>query len=182
MAVLPQLATPRCILESLSEKHLGDRYVSWLNDPETMRFSRHRARRHDVASCRAYIQSFEGTPHYVAAIVARDPALGHIGNINAYLDEENGTADVGIVIGERAAWGKGYGAEAWIAFCRFLFAERKLRKITAGTMALNEAMIGVMRRAGMRDDGRRVRQMLYEGQEVDVVYAALFPEDMKDPA
>jgi RimJ/RimL family protein N-acetyltransferase len=180
MASLPQLTTPRCVLETLSEQHLTERYVSWLNDPETVRFSRQRSRRHDTTSCRAYIQSFDGTPNYAAAIVARDPAIGHIGNINAYVDEGNGTADVGILIGERAVWGKGYGVEAWIAFCRFLLHGRKLRKVTAGTMALNEAMLGVMRRSGMRDDGRRVRQMLHEGREVDVVYAAFFPEDLAE--
>jgi [ribosomal protein S5]-alanine N-acetyltransferase len=179
MAILPQLTTPRCILETLSEKHLTDRYVSWLNDPETVRFSRQRSRRHDIPSCRAYIQSFEGTPHYAAAIVARDPVIGHIGNMNAYVDTDNGTADVGILVGERTVWGKGYAVEAWTAFCRFLLHEVRLRKITAGTIAPNEAMMGVMRRSGMREDGRRIRQMLHEGREVDVVYAAFFPEDLK---
>jgi hypothetical protein len=31
-----------------------------------------------------------------------------------------------------------------------------------------------MRAAGMADDGRRVRQTVVDGREVDIVYAALF--------
>ncbi|TAL00179.1 MAG: N-acetyltransferase [Rhodospirillaceae bacterium] len=179
MAQFPRLETPRCILESFGEIHLSDRYVGWLNDPETTRFSQQRYRRHDLESCRAYMTSFVGMPHYFAAIVAKDRSLGHIGNINAYVDERNGVADVGILVGERGAWGTGYGTEAWVAFCRHLLLSCGIRKVTAGTLANNIAMLGIMRKAGMKDDGRRLRQSIHEGQEVDIVYAALFRDDIE---
>jgi RimJ/RimL family protein N-acetyltransferase len=108
------------------------------------------------------------------AIVAKDPALGHVGNINAYVDVPNRVADVGILVGEKAVWGKGYGSEAWIGFTQFLLREQGLRKVTAGTLASNHGMLGIMRRAGMEIEAIRKRQALVEGQEVDVVYAAAF--------
>jgi RimJ/RimL family protein N-acetyltransferase len=52
--------------------------------------------------------------------------------------------------------------------------EAGIRKVTAGTLAVNTAMLGVMRRAGMVEDGRRRHHCLFEGRAVDVVYAALF--------
>ena len=174
MERIPALACPRLRLEPFGEAHLTPRYVAWLNDPEVVWFSEQRHRRHTLASAAAYAASFAGTPHGFWAIVAHDPVLGHIGNINAYVDESNSVADVGILIGDKAVWGRGYGLEAWTAVCRHLLEERGLRKVTAGTVAVNHGMLSIMRRAGMREDGRRQRQCVIDGVEVDLVHMALF--------
>lgn len=179
MAQSPVLETRRCRLEPFGQAHLTERYVGWLNDPEVVRYSEQRHRRHDLASCRAYVQSYVESPHYLWAVMARDPALGHIGNINAYVDQPNATADLGILIGEKAVWGKGYGAEAWIAVCTFLFRDRGLRKLTAGTVAENRGMLGIMRKAGMREEGRRLRQIVLDGREVDMIYVGVFRDDFR---
>ena len=137
MAASRVLETRRLRLEPFSESRLTDRYVGWLNDPEVVRFSEQRHRTHTLQSCRDYLASFAGTPHYFWAVVACDVALGHIGNVNAYVDPTNRVADVGILIGERRVWGAGYGSEAWQAVCGFLLDELELRKVTAGTLATN---------------------------------------------
>ncbi|MGE4062694.1 MAG: GNAT family N-acetyltransferase [Rhodospirillaceae bacterium] len=174
MAISPPLMTPRCRLEPFTHSHLTDRYVSWLNDEETMRFSEQRHHHHNLESCRRYMASFEGSPNYFWAIVEVERGLGHIGNINAYVDERNGVGDIGILIGERSAWGRGYGTEAWVRVCEYLLRERNLRKVTGGTLATNKGMLAIMDRAGMQEDGRRRRQAVVDGDEVDMVYVALF--------
>lgn len=158
-----------------SERHLTAAYVAWLNDPEAMRYSENRHRKHTLESCRGYWESFAGPPHFFWAIETE--TLGHIGNINAYLDLPNRTADVGILIGHRESWGHGFGLEAWMLVAQYLFEVQGIRKLTAGTAANNIGMIKIMERAGMQADGRRVRQLVIEGAEVDVVYAAIFDED-----
>lgn len=177
MAQSPILAGVKCDLEPFADRHLTARYVGWLSDPGVVRYSEQRHRKHDLASCRAYAASFEDSPHYFWAIVARDPALGHIGNVNAYLDAHNGVADMGILVGERASWGQGFGTDAWRAACRFLLLDRGLRKVTAGTLANNHGMLAVMRNAGMREEGRRRRQALWEGSEIDMVEAGVLREE-----
>jgi RimJ/RimL family protein N-acetyltransferase len=174
MAQSPVIETERLQIVSFSEEHLTRRYVSWLNDPEVVRYSDQRHRQHTLASCREYWRSFAGTPNYFWAIVARHAELRHIGNINAYVDSAHLLADVGILIGERAVWGSGYGTEAWIAICSYLFEELKLRKITAGTISSNKQMLKLMEKVGMIEDGRRIRQYLWEGKEVDIIYRAIF--------
>ena len=173
------IETARLQIVPFCEAHLTPQYVAWLNDPVVVRYSEQRHYCHTLESCCAYRQSFAGTPHRFWAIIADDsdiPDSRHIGNINAYIDPLNGVADVGILIGQRGAWGQGYGIEAWTAICRHLLCECGLRKITAGTLSVNTPMLRLMARAGMREDGRRIRQYLFEGQEVDIVYTALFRE------
>lgn len=174
MAESPILRTERLLIKPFSEEHLTARYVRWLNDRSVVRYSEQRHRAHTLDSCRDYWRFFGGTPNYFWAMIAHDPALGHIGTLNAYLDPEHLVADVGILIGEPSAWGTGLGTEAWKAVCQYLLGEVKVRKVTAGTLSVNQAMLGIMRKAGMVEDGRRLRQYLFEGQEVDIVYAAIF--------
>lgn len=170
------IRTDRLYIESFSEKYLTATYVNWLNDKEVVKYSEQRFKHHSLDSCREYWRSFIGSPNYFWAIVLKD-GNKHIGNINAYVDVINNIADIGILIGAKEMWGKGYGIEAWNAVCKFLFDSIKVRKITAGTISTNKAMLGIMRKAGMVDDGRRIRHVLFEGSEVDVVHAALFRKD-----
>jgi RimJ/RimL family protein N-acetyltransferase len=161
-------------MEPFEARHLTARYVSWLNDPDVVRFSEQRHRVHTLESCGAYLASFETSPHLFWAIVAPGRDVEHIGNINAYVDAPNQIADVGILIGEKNAWGQGYGLEAWREVCRFLLDEVNLRKVTAGTLSTNAGMLSIMRRADMHEDGRRTRHYVCEGAEVDVIHMALF--------
>jgi ribosomal-protein-alanine N-acetyltransferase len=174
MATSPVLRTARLLIEPFAPHHLTERYVGWLGDPEIVKYSEQRTRVHTLESCRAYAATFAGTPHFFWALVSQ--ADGHIGNMNAYLDR-HGVADVGILIGERSAHGRGHATEAWLAVCDYLLRESGVRKVTAGALAVNAPMLRLMERAGMTSDGRRVRQQLWNGQEVDVVHAASFRED-----
>lgn len=180
MATAPILETPRLRLFPFGDKHLTARYVGWLNDPEVVRFSEQRHRRHTLGSCRAYLRAMVRSPNLFWAIEARDPDLGHIGNVTAYVDPPNELADVAIMIGERRCWGRGYGSEAWTAVCDHLLSGGGMRKITAGTLAPNKGMLAVMRKSGLVEDGRRRRHYLVDGKEVDMIYAARFRDKSKN--
>lgn len=173
---MEEISTGRLRIVPFSERHLTAEYVSWLNDKEHMRYSEQRHRTHTIDTCRAYLESFRDTPHHFWAIETTAEPVLHIGNLNAYVDERNLVADVGILIGHPTARGRGYGLEAWSAALDYLLHERGMRKVTAGAMATNAAMLAIMRRSGMVEDGVRRRQLLREGAEIDVVHMARFAE------
>jgi len=174
------IETPRLFILPFRESFLTERYIGWLNDPEVVCYSEQRHKTCTIESCRAYWQSFNGTPNYFWAITAKDSKIGHIGNMNAYVDVANKVADVGILIGEKAIWGCGYGTEAWAAVCRYLLDEEGMHKVGAGTMAVNKGMLRIMAKAGMIDDGVRKRHFLFEGQEVDLIHKAFFKTSKED--
>jgi ribosomal-protein-alanine N-acetyltransferase len=176
MARSPVLETDRLLIEPFSEEHLTERYVAWLNDPEVIRLSEQRFHTHTLDSCREYMLSFEGTPNYFWAVLSKDPQEGHVGNVNAYVDTRNGVADIGVLMGAKRVWGRGYGLEVFRGVTSFLFRDVRVRKVTAGTTSINQGMLRIMERMGMEPDGRRVRQVIVDGQEVDLVYGALFRE------
>jgi ribosomal-protein-alanine N-acetyltransferase len=176
-----EIETARIRVVPFAEGHLSERYVGWLGDPEVVRYSDQRYRTHTLASCRDYWKSFDGSANYFWAMVAKDPALGHFGNMNAYVDERHGVVDVGILVGERSVWGKGYGTEAWVGVLDFLLRTRGFRKVTAGTLSVNHGMRKIMERSGMEPDGVRSGQYVFEGAAVDVVHAAAFRDRWRRP-
>lgn len=181
MALSQDIWTSRLRLTPFGVEHLTPRYLAWLNDRELMRYSEQRHRHHSRESCLAYLHSFADSPHYFWAIIGQEEGLGHIGNINAYVNEENFLADMGIVIGERHAQGQGYALEAWQAVVAYLFSSLGMRKVTAGTMVANRPMVELMRRAGMVEDGVRRRHYLCEGEEMDVIHMARFRKNFDAP-
>lgn len=174
------IETQRLRIVPFSEAYLSSRYVNWLNDPEVVRYSEQRHKRHTLETCRQYWQSFKDSPHFFWAITTVDWEFEHIGNINTYIDEYNSTASVGIMIGERRVWGQGYGLEAWVAVCHYLMYDVGIRKVTAGTLALNKGMLRIMEKSGMVADGRWIRHCLVDGKEVDIIFAALFSNDCRE--
>lgn len=169
----PIIAT-RLVLTPFASRHLTSTYVAWLNDPEVVRFSDRSRQRHTLESCARYWRSFDGTPNHFWAIETLGDGKRHIGNLTAHLFPEDGVADLGILIGARDAWGMGFGKEAWRAACAWLFEMPGVRKITAGTLSTNSAMLGLMRATGMSEDGVRRAHRIWHGQVVDVHYRALF--------
>ena len=62
----------------------------------------------------------------------------HIGNCTYYnLDERKGEAELGILIGERAFWDKGYGADAVITLVNQSFEKANLKRIYLHTLEWN---------------------------------------------
>ena len=177
MAKSEDIRTNRLLITPFSERHLTERYVEWLNDSNLMRYSEQRHKIHTIESCRKYMQSFENTPNYFWAIEEVKIDNRHIGNINSYVDKNNLLADIGILIGDTTCGGKGYATEAMRVIVDFLFKKQKLRKITSGTISSNKAMLKILKKVGMVEDGIRYRHSIWEGIEVDVIHMRIFRDD-----
>jgi [ribosomal protein S5]-alanine N-acetyltransferase len=173
----PTLNGPTVSLVPFSPRHITARYVGWLNDPEVTRFSELRHRRHTAQSCRGYLKSMRDGGHCFWAIVASGPPARHVGNIAAYIDRANQLAEVSILIGERAAWGRGLGSTAWSLVVDWLLGDGGMRKVVAGTMTANKAMLRVMERSGMLVEARQSRHFLLDREEMDVVSVARFRKE-----
>jgi RimJ/RimL family protein N-acetyltransferase len=100
----------------------------------------------------------------------------YVGTATASRDTANGTADLGILIGATGLHRQGLGTEAWSLVRDWLF-KIGVRKITAGTMSVNSPMLRIFEKTGMKVEGIRRREFLWNGREVDLVLAAAFNDD-----
>lgn len=160
-------------LRPFVESDITPEYVGWLNNPAVVRYSNQRFRTHDAETCRTYFSSFAGTDNLFLA-VCRDAAL--VGTMTAYVSRYHGTADMGILIGEQASWGKGIGKDAWTTAMCHLLARGDVRKVCGGTLRCNAGMIKIMESSGMMPDGVRVAHELVDGVPQDMLYFAKFSD------
>lgn len=167
------MITPRLRLRPFQAADINATYLAWLNDPEVNRFSNQRFREHTFESCTAYLASFAGTSNSFLLIEQRQDQTP-IGTATVYRNSRHGTADIGLMVGERRSWGQGYGSEAWQAVLEALLAEAGMRKVTGGTARPNQAMVRIMQQSGMDLEAVRARQELIEGQPVDLLYYSRF--------
>ena len=137
------------------------------------RFSNQRFHRHTAESSAAYLASFRGTSNSFLLIEQLEDQRP-IGTATIYRSIKHGTADIGLMVGDRNYWGQGYGREAWIAVLDALLVEPGMRKVTGGTARPNHAMVRIMEQSGMELEAVRAHQELIEGEPVDILYYARF--------
>jgi len=151
---------------------ISERYIGWLNNKDLVRFSNQRFMTHDEASCRDFFDSVNKSNSVFLAV--KHKVHGHIGTMTVHFNQRHGTADMGILIGETSV--RGAGSEVWILVMDLVLALPGLRKVTAGTLSCNKAMLGVIRKSGMVPDGIRVQQELVEGVAFDMLHFARFAD------
>jgi ribosomal-protein-alanine N-acetyltransferase len=133
--------------------------VKWLNDPEIVRYSEQRHKKHNIETQRSYLGRYQHRHRKFREIHHGGEMIG---SITAYMDKNNSIANLGILIGDKSKWGKGFGTEAWKGFCNHLLAHGT-RKIEAGVMRKNMGMNMVCVNSGMVLEGRRMDHFEFEG-------------------
>jgi ribosomal-protein-alanine N-acetyltransferase len=75
----------------------------------------------------------------------------HIGNVMVYnIDLLKGEAEIGITIGERLYWSRGYGADALQALVNYIFTNMTLTRIYLKTLDWNVRAQKSFQKAGFR--------------------------------
>lgn len=165
----------KVVLKAFTTDDITPEYVAWLNDPRVVRYSNQRFLAHTEASCRRYFDSFAYTPNLFLSIRMRADGQP-VGTMTAYMAPQHGTVDIGIMVGRSSVWGGGVGQDAWNTLLNWFMAQPSIRKVTAGAMGANVAMIRIMERAGMRHEATRSAQELLDGVPQDLLYFAKFSD------
>ena len=147
-------------LVNLRAREMSDleRNYRWINDREVTRFL---SMRYEISLLaeekwmreRMGLDEPLGWGNVAFAIDTKDGV--HIGNINFHeMSAENRTARLGIVIGDKAYWSKGYGTDAMLALLRFGFDEMNLHRIDLTVDEPNERARACYRKCGMVEEAR----------------------------
>jgi RimJ/RimL family protein N-acetyltransferase len=82
----------------------------------------------------------------------------HVGNCTYYgIDEFKGEAELGIMIGNRNYWNKGYGADAVTTLVNHIFRQTKLNRIHLKTLKTNARAQKCFAKCGFTSYGRSKR-------------------------
>jgi ribosomal-protein-alanine N-acetyltransferase len=175
------LEIPRAQVDSevelflLEPSHVSDQYVAWLNDQAINRYLESRFYVHTAQSTRTFVAAILDSPNNVFfGIRYRPPGSAeksnHVGNIKlGPIDWHHGTGEIGLLIGDRAVWGKGLASTSIRLLCEIAQSSLRLRKLTAGCYASNIGSIRAFEKADFTVEGIRSGQYLIDGHPEDVV-------------
>ena len=155
--------------EGFSEEEIARRY-RWSLDQELQYWSGSIPSastlakfRHDII---ATTQQFDPRRDQFAILDERDVLIGMISYYN--WAPERGTAELGIYIGERQLWDRGYGTEAVRTLLDHLFQTTSLRAMYLNTYATNERARASYQKVGFETMGTARKYSTRIGYYVDV--------------
>lgn len=160
-------------LFQLLPEHVGPRYVEWLNDPAVNRYLESRFTPQHQALIELFVAAQLASPSSVLFGI-RSRALGrHVGNIKlGPIDRHHGLGEIGLMVGDRDAWGMGIGSDAINCIARIAAADLGIRKLTAGCYASNIGSAKAFLRAGFHIEARRPAHFILDGRPEDLVLLA----------
>jgi RimJ/RimL family protein N-acetyltransferase len=178
------LETQRLVLKPHSLEHL-DKFWSWENDPELLYYSDDQPEDQPPVSLDETRKSLErmsqqcspeGEIIHYAIHLKHDGA--YIGNgMIAKIDRYHRHCRIGLMIGDRSQWGKGYGKELLSAVCAYCFQTLKMHRIGAEIYSFNERSIRLFEDVGFQREGALRDSVLKRGDYFDeLLYGLLYPD------
>jgi RimJ/RimL family protein N-acetyltransferase len=141
-------------------------FVRWLNDGEVRRYLEMYLPISKAQEEEWFEAQLRDESSRIFAIETEEAV--HIGNIGLHdLDWKNRSASMGIVIGEREYWGRGYGSDAITTLLGFAFSEMNLHRIHLSVFDFNERAIRCYEKCGFRHEGRAREALFQDGKYHD---------------
>ena len=128
---------------------------AWRRDPELATFD---AARPYNGSLKDYLAIFGDELNYPSpyrrTVAVEDHGGLHIGNVMYYnVDYQRRDAEIGVTIGLRECWGRGYGTDLLRTFLAYLFENTMLERIYLKTLDWNVRAQRAFENAGFRRTG-----------------------------
>jgi RimJ/RimL family protein N-acetyltransferase len=114
------------------------------------------------------------------AIEADGVMIGQCG-LSAF-NETDRTTELGIAIGDKDYWGRGYGRDTVRVLVEYAFRYRNMRKVWLRVWGNNERGIRAYRAAGFVEEGRLRQHVWSAGEYVDLVYMGILRDDWQHRA
>jgi len=148
----------KCILRDKRLADAQDDYT-WQTDPELAQLD---AVPLLATTLSQYLSDYVSELHYPSptryrfAIETLDGK--HIGNCTYYgVNEANGEAELGIMIGNRHYWDKGYGADAVTTLVSYIFRRTNLKRIYLKTLDSNHRAQRCFQKCGFTPYGHLIK-------------------------
>ena len=171
------IESERLYLREVRDEDVTPAYVAWLNDPQVNRYLETRFTTHTADDILKYVRSMRQKPESVFLAIMRKDDEHHLGNLHVgAIDGAHKTATLALVIGERSAWGQGFGSEAIRLATRYAFERLGLRKLTARCYADNAGSHKAFLKAGWSEEGLQRAQFLSSGKYVDAIWLGVLAD------
>lgn len=155
------------------------RFVKWFNDPGFNRFML--LRKVSLKEEREWIKNLskKKKTDLVFAIETKDKI--HIGSIGLHqINHQSHNATLGIMIGNKLFWNRGYGTDAAKIMIDFGFKKLKLHRIGLNVYEYNLRAIKVYKRLGFVKEGVKREHTLWKGKYWGTYHMSILDREWKE--
>ena len=168
-------------LRPLDKSDLNENYLGWVNDLEVTWYMETGTFPITMEKLEKYYDFMTNSPnHLILAIMVGQK---HIGNIT--LNDINWihrTANLGIMIGDKDYWGKGYGIEAIKLMTQHAFSKLNLHKIWLSLWDDNVAALRTYEKAGYKVEAVLLDELCRNGKYHDRIYMGIINDSNDNPS
>ncbi|NWG05749.1 MAG: GNAT family N-acetyltransferase [Chloroflexi bacterium] len=168
-------------LSALDADEIGRTFARWGRDSEFQRLlNSNVARMASAKNAQTWLEKeLDEQPvnlHWFGIRKLDDDML--LGDIDLYVYNWSARdAFVGLGIGEREFWGKGYGTDVMKVILRYGFTEVNLKRVTLIVFEYNPRAIRSYEKAGFRHEGRMRGVLNKEGRRWDMLTMGILREE-----
>ena len=175
MRYFKKLPGKRVFLSPLNKDDV-EKYVEWLNDIEVAVHLNALGMTLSVEKEKEWLEGAVKRDNGFAIVDAgKDELIGNCGLHN--LDQVNRSAEVGIFIGNKEYWNKGYGEEALRLLLDYGFNVLNLNNIMLKVFGFNKRAHECYRKTGFREIGRRRNAKVLGGRTYDIIYMDIIADE-----
>ena len=164
-------------LSALDPDEFGKAFSRWHRDSEFMRFldtnpTRLQSQKEMQKSLEEDLEKQKSDRHWFTIRALVDDKL--LGDIDLSIYNWPGRdAFVGLGIGERDFWGKGYGTDVMKVILRYAFTEVNLQRVTLTVFEYNPRAVRSYEKTGFRHEGRLRQFLNREGKRWDMLFMGI---------
>jgi RimJ/RimL family protein N-acetyltransferase len=153
---------------------------AWLNDPEVHRYlfvghipitKEQEERYYDAQSVSSDSFNFE------IHVAADDRYIGNVSLMDVSFVHRHG--EIGLVVGDKEAWGKGYGGDAIATCLKFAFLTLGLHSVSIRSQEENRRALELYRRLGFVETGRERERVYSDGRFENQVVLDILEEEYR---
>jgi diamine N-acetyltransferase len=148
----PFLVGERIYLRPLERADLPH-LCAWANDPEIRRLTGEVRPMSETGADEFFerVRSDQDRVWFIVALRETDQIIGEAGLLRIFAAWR--TADLSLIIGEKGAWGLGYGTEAIRLLMDYAFGALNLHRLAIGVVGFNERALCFYRKVGFKQEG-----------------------------
>ncbi len=165
-------------LRPLEESDI-DRCLRWINDPD-IRSTLSRYSPLNRLREQEWIASQYKDDHNIPFAVAIKESDAHIGTCGLHaIDYKDRCAELGILLGEKEEWGRGYGSETMQLLINYGFRELGLHRIFLRVFSHNERAKRIYKQVGFRCEGVLRESYFHAGRFHDTIIMSILSREWK---
>ena len=151
----------------------------WSNDPEIRRLTGEVAPMSDEEAEKFYKElcSDKERAWFVIVLKRGNRVIGEAGLLRMFRPWR--TTDMSIIIGEKSAWGKGYGTEAGRLLLNYIFEQLDFHRVSIGVVGLNKRALRFWESLGFKKEGVERDGYYCDNKYSDFIMMSLLEDEFR---